>query len=139
MRGWTGGSGSGRRRGVRALVGLAALLLALAGCSSRPTPSGPPDIVEFSADGPSSAAAFGTYVLVNGLLSNGARTFRGLPFRARVPVAGVVTPKMSVSAVDLPPNSRVTCRITLNGRLLVEQSGDVPGPDVVCVAPTTTG
>lgn len=114
-------------------------MLGLAACSSPPAPSGPLHIVEFSADGPADAAAFGTYVLVGDLLSNGARTFRGLPFSTRLPAPDAVTPKMSVSAVDLPPNSRVTCRITFDGRVLVEKSGDVPGPDVVCIAPTTSG
>jgi hypothetical protein len=33
----------------------------------------------------------------------------------------------------------VSCRITLNGRVLVENTGDVPGRDVVCVAPSTGG
>jgi len=78
-------------------------------------------------------------VLIGDLLSTSARTFRGLPFSTRVPAPAAVSPKMSVSVVDVPPDSRVTCRITLNGRLLVENSGDVPGRDVVCVAPATGG
>lgn len=126
---------SGRLAGGVALV---VLLLTASGCSGSPPFPGPADIVEFSADG-TSGAAFGSYVLVGDLLSTSARSFTGLPFDTRLVAPGVVTPKMSVSVVDLPPNSRVSCRITFNGRVLVENSGDVPGRDVVCIAPPAGG
>jgi len=112
------------------------VLPALAGCTGPPPPAEPLDTVEFAAEG-TKGAAYGSYVLVGDLLSTSARSFTGLPFSARLPAPAAVSPKMSVSVVDVPPNSRVTCRITINGRLLVEESGDVPGRDVVCIAPAT--
>ncbi|PVZ06889.1 hypothetical protein [Actinomycetospora cinnamomea] len=126
-----------RHRGMIALAPVAAAVLSLSGCAGPSAPTEPLDMVEFSAEG-TDGAAFGSYVLVGDLLSTSARTFTGLPFSARLPAPGTVSPKMSVSVVDLPPNSRVTCRIALNGRILVENTGDVPGRDVVCTAGTTT-
>ena len=131
---WSLGQGPERR-----LAGLASsliVLLAVGGCAETPTPTGSVDIVEFSAEG-TSGTAFGSYVLVGDLLSTGARSFSGLPFSARVSAPGTISPKMSVSVVDVPPNSRVTCRITLNDEVLVQRTGDVPGRDVVCIAPET--
>jgi len=136
MSGWT--ATRTRRQGVVGLVALAVVLLPLAGCAGPPRPTEPLDVVEFSAEG-TAGAAFGSYVLIGDLLSTGARSFTGLPFRTRLPAPATVSPKMSVSVVDLPPGSRVTCRITFDGRVLVENSGDVPGRDVVCIAPTTGG
>jgi hypothetical protein len=44
---------------------------------------------------------------------------------------------MRVSVPDAPEGSQLTCRIAVDGRVLVENSGTVPGPDVECVAPAT--
>jgi hypothetical protein len=130
-------NGGGAGAALAALATLAALA-ALAGCAGPPpAPTEPLDMVEFAAEGPE-GAAFGSYVLLGDLVAPSARTFTGLPFSARLPAPGTVSPKMSVSVVDAPPDSRVTCRITLNGEVLVENSGDVPGQDVECVAPTTS-
>lgn len=121
----------------RAALVVATLLIGAAGCSDPPAPAAPLQIVEFSAEG-AGGSAFGTYVMVGDLVANGARTFTDLPFRERISAVGTIAPKMSVSVVGVRPNSRVSCRITLDGRVLVENSGDVPGPDVECRAPTTT-
>ena len=127
----------GRAQGHVIVAGLAVLVMALAGCSSTKQLARPVDVVEFSVDGPT-GAAFGTYVLVGDLLGNGTRSFTGIPFDIRLPAPPpTVEPKMSISVVDVPPNSLVTCRITMNGRLLVQNTAPVPGPNVVCVAPST--
>lgn len=130
---------------MRETVGRAAALLTalaasavLTACTSQPPPSGHLPVVEFSAEGPEGAAASGSYTLVGDLPARSATTFDELPFSARVPAApSTIAPNMTVSVVDVPPGSRVTCRITLDGEVLVERTAEVPGPDVECLAPAT--
>ena len=138
MGGWTGGERtSGGRRGRVGVAASAVLLVALAGCSSDPAPPDDPmSYVEFSASGPAGPAV-GAYVLQGDLLGNEMRSFDVLPFRSELPAPGEISPKMRVSVADAPPGSRLTCRITLDGRVLVEKSVSVPGPDLECIAPVT--
>lgn len=137
MGGRTGHTATTRRRGRAGLALLAVPLLGAVGCSSDPTPPDEPlSYVEFSAEGPAGPAA-GAYVLQGELLGNEARSIDTLPFRRELPAPGDVAPKMRVSVADAPEGSQLTCRITVDGRVLVENSGTVPGPDVECVAPAT--
>lgn len=126
-----------RRRGRAGLAVLAVLLLGLAGCSSDPAPPDEPlSYVEFSAVGPTGSAV-GSFVIQGELLGNEMRSFESLPFRTELPAPAEISPKMRVSVADAPPGSRLTCRITLDGRVLVQRTGTVPGPDVLCIVPPT--
>ena len=60
-------------------------------------------------------------------MSASARTFIGLPLSTCVPASNELSPKMSVYVVDLPPDPARGCRVTFIGRVLIEDSGDVPG------------
>lgn len=129
-------SGPSRRRRA-GLAALAVLLLGLTACSSDPAPPDEPlSYVEFSAVGPTGSAV-GSYVIQGELLGNEMRSFESLPFRSELPAPATISPKMRVSVADAEPGSRVTCRITLDGRVLVQRTGTVPGPDVLCIVPPT--
>ena len=127
----------GRRQWVRtagALLGVAAVLLAAA-CSSDPPPPAPQHTVEFSATGSPGGTAFGRYVPVGYLGSTSETTFSGVPFDLTLPVGYSPAPKLQVSLVGVPPNSRVSCRITVDGRVVAAQTVSAPGQDAVCAAP----
>lgn len=127
----------GRRLWVRtagALAGVATVLL-VAACSSDAPPLAPQHVVEFSATGTPGGTAFGRYVMVGQLGSNQETTFSGLPFTLSLPVGFPPQPKLQVSLVDVPPNSRLSCRITVDGRVVVAQTVSAPGQDAVCAAP----
>ncbi|WP_433787646.1 hypothetical protein ACQPX6_12540 [Actinomycetospora sp. CA-101289] len=133
-----GRTGVGWRRGRVGLAASGVLLVALAGCSSDPAPPDEPlSYLEFAAEGPSGPVV-GAYVLQGELPGNEMRSFDTLPFRDEVPAPGEVAPKMRISVADAPEGSRLTCRISLDGRVLVENTASVPGPDVECVAPPTS-
>ncbi|HEY2222456.1 hypothetical protein [Actinomycetospora sp.] len=127
----------GRRPGVRtagALAGAAVVLL-IAGCSSDTPPPAPQHTVEFSATGSGGGTAFGRYVLVGQLGSTQETTFSGVPFQLTTPVGFPPAPKLQVSLIGVPPNSRVSCRITVDGRVVAAQTVSAPGQDAVCAAP----
>jgi hypothetical protein len=127
----------GRRRWVRtagALVAAAVALLAAA-CSSEEPPPAPQHLVQFTATGSAGGTAFGRYVMVGQLGSNQEITFSGLPFDLSLPVGYPPAPKMQVSLVNVPPNSRITCRIAVDGKVVATQTQSAPGQDVVCAAP----
>lgn len=118
------------------MCGAVVLLVLAAGCSQQPTP--PPtrtDVVEFAASGTSGGDAFGRYVMIGDLSSTSLRTFRDLPFSARLFSTPGSTPKMSVSLVDVRPGSEVSCRISVDGRVVAAQTVRAPGQDVLCQAP----
>lgn len=124
----------GRRKWVRtagALVGVAAVL-GVGACSSDSPPPGPQHIVEFSATGTAGGTAFGRYAPVGQLGSTSETTFNGLPFDLTLPLGYTPAPKLQVSLVGVPPNSRVSCRITVDGRVVASQTVSAPGQDAVC-------
>jgi hypothetical protein len=128
----------GRRLWVRtaaAIAGAATVLLAGA-CSSEPeSPPAPQHLVEFSATGPSGGTAFGRYVMVGQLGSNQDVTFSGLPYQLSLPVGFEPAPKMQVSLVGVPPNSRVSCKITVDHQVIAAATATAPGQDAICAAP----
>jgi hypothetical protein len=127
-----------RRRGwVRTAGALAAAVVALtaAACSSDPPPPGEQHMLEFTATSSAAGTAFGRYVPVGQLGSNQEITFTALPFDMTMPVGYTPQPKMQVSLVGVPPNSRLTCRIAVDGRVVASQTVSVPGQDAVCAAP----
>ena len=127
----------GRRQWVRsaaALVGAVTISL-IGACSSDTPPPAPQHMVEFSATGPSGGTAFGRYVMVGQLGSTQQITFSGLPFRLSQPVGYPPQPKLQVSLVGVPANSRVSCRITVDGQVVAAQTVTAPGQDAVCAAP----
>jgi hypothetical protein len=126
----------GRRAWVRtagALAGVATVLV-VGACSSDPPPPAPQHTVEFSATGTAGGTAFGRYVPVGYLGSTSETTFSGVPFDLTLPVGYSPQPKMQVSLVGVPPNSRLTCRITVDGRVVASQTVTAPGADAVCAA-----
>jgi hypothetical protein len=128
----------GRRLWVRtagALAGVATVLLVGACSSDPPSPPAAQHMVEFSATGSSGGTAFGRYVPVGQLGSTSETTFSGLPFDLALPVGYSPAPKMQVSLVGVPPNSRVSCRITVDGQVVAAQTVSAPGQDAVCAAP----
>ena len=127
----------GRRQWVRtaaAVVGGVTVLL-VGACSSDSPPPAPQHLVEFSATGPSGGTAFGRYVMVGQLGSNQEITFSGLPFQLSLPVGFEPQPKMQVSLVGVPPNSRVSCKITVDHQVIAAQTVTAPGQDAVCASP----
>ncbi len=127
----------GRRRWVRtagALLGVAAALL-VGACSSDQPPPAPQHMVHFTATSSAGGTAFGRYVTVGKLGSNQETTFRGLPFDLTFPVGYPPEPKMQVSLVDVPPNSRLTCQVAVDGQVIASQTVSVPGQDAICAAP----
>ncbi len=127
----------GRRRWVRtagAVLGVAAALL-VGACSSDPPPPAPQHTLQFTATSSAGGTAFGRYVTVGQLGSNQETTFSGVPFDLTLPVGYPPQPKMQVSLVDVPPNSRLTCRIAVDGRVVASQTVSVPGQDAICAAP----
>lgn len=127
----------GRRRWVRTAGALVAAVVALlaAGCSSDEPPPAPQHMVHFTATGSSGGTAFGRYVMVGQLGSNQEITFSGLPFDLSLPVGYTPQPKMQVSLVNVPPNSQITCRIAVDGKVVATQTQSAPGQDAVCAAP----
>lgn len=121
-------------RTAGALAGVATLLL-IGACSSDTPPPAPQHTVEFSATGTAGGTSFGRYVMVGQLGSNQETTFSGLPFTLSLPVGFPPHPKLQVSLVDVPPNSRLSCRITVDGRVVAAQTVSAPGQDAVCAAP----
>lgn len=122
----------GRTAGV--LAGIATALL-LGACSSDTPPPAPQHTVQFSATGTTGGTAFGRYVTVGRLGSTSETTFDGLPFELTTPVGYPPHPKLQVSLVDVPPNSRLSCRITVDGQVVAAQTVSAPGRDAVCAAP----
>ena len=121
-------------RSAGALAGVVAVLLIGACSSDAPAPA-PQHTVEFSATGPSGGTAFGRYVFTGQLGSTSETTFSGLPFDLTLPVGYPPAPKLQVSLVGVPPNSRVSCRITVDGQVVAAQTVTAPGQDAVCAAP----
>ena len=105
-------------------------------CSSDPPPPAPQHTLQFTATSSAGGTAFGRYVTVGQLGSNQETTFSGLPFDLTLPVGYPPQPKMQVSLVDVPPNSTLTCRIAVDGRVVASQTVSVPGQDAVCAAPS---
>jgi hypothetical protein len=126
-----------RRGWARTAGALAAAAIALtaAACSSDPPAPYEQHIIQFTATSSSGGTAFGRYVPVGQLGSNQEVTFAALPFDMTMPVGYTPQPKMQVSLVGVPPNSRLTCRIAVDGRVVVSQTVSVPGQDAVCAAP----
>lgn len=127
----------GRRGWVRAAGALAAAAIALtaAACSSEAPPPYEQHMIQFTATSSAGGTAFGRYVPVGRLGSNQEITFAALPFDMTMPVGYTPQPKMQVSLVGVPPNSRLTCRIAVDGRVVATQTVSVPGQDAVCAAP----
>jgi hypothetical protein len=126
-----------RKRWVRTAgaVGLVAMALTAAACSSDPPPPGEQHTVEFSATGTAGGTAFGRYVFAGALGGPADSSFTSLPFDLALPVGYTPQPKMQVSLVGIPPNSRVSCRITVDGQVVAAQTVSAPGQDAVCAAP----
>ena len=110
------------------------LLALVAGCSSSQPPPPPSKVVEFSASG-SGSTAYGRYALVGELSSTNLKTFTALPFSQSLFGSPEDAPKMAVALADARIGSRVSCRITLNGRVLATGSATGPGDTATCVAP----
>jgi hypothetical protein len=127
----------GRRRWLRTAGAIVAAAVALtaAACSSEEPPPAPQHLVQFTATGSAGGTAFGRYVMVGQLGSNEEITFSGLPFDLSLPVGYTPHPKMQVSLVNVPPNSRITCRIAVDGTVVATQTQSAPGQDAVCAAP----
>lgn len=126
-----------RRGWVRTAAAIAgtAVVLAAAACSSDPPPPYEQHTIEFNATSSAGGTAFGRYVPVGPLGSNQEVTFAALPFDMSMPVGYTPQPKMQVSLVGVPPNSRLTCRISVDGRVVAAQTVSAPGQDAVCAAP----
>lgn len=121
------------RRVTGTLLATAVALL-LAGCSQPPPPPTPEDTVAFSATGPA-GEAFGSYTVTGPLASTSMQVFDGLPFSATTLVPrGTATPAMQVSLVGARPGSRLSCRITVNGRVIAASTVQAPGTDARCVS-----
>lgn len=121
-----------RARTADALVAVAAALLLGACSTEQPPPPAPQHVIEFSATGTAGGTAFGSYVPVGQLGTTADAGFTGLPFRLTVPVGYPPEPKMRVSLVGVPPRSSVSCRITVDGRVVASQTIPAPGPDAIC-------
>lgn len=127
----------GRRGWVRTAGALAAAAMALtaAACSSGTPPPDVHHMIHFTATSSTPGTAFGRYVPVGQLGSNQEITFSALPFDMTMPVGYVPHPKMQVSLIGVPPNSRLTCRIAVDGQVVASQTVTAPGQDAVCAAP----
>ncbi|NMO89731.1 hypothetical protein [Actinomycetospora sp. TBRC 11914] len=127
----------GRRGWVRTAAAVAGATVALlaAACSSDPPPPGEQHTIQFTATSSAAGTAFGRYVTVGQLGSNQEITFAAVPFDRTMPVGYSPQPKMQVSLVGVPPNSRLTCRISVDGQVVATQTVSAPGQDAVCAAP----
>ncbi|MDL5158056.1 hypothetical protein [Actinomycetospora termitidis] len=126
----------GRRRWSRtagAVAGAAMVLVGGAACSSEPPP--PPArqyTVQFSVTGTAGGSAFGRYVTVGELGSNQQVNFSGVPFERTLTVPYTPEPKLQAGLVGVRPGSRISCRITVDGRTVVARTIPAPGQDVIC-------
>ncbi|MEJ2870264.1 hypothetical protein WCD74_21010 [Actinomycetospora sp. OC33-EN08] len=125
-----------RRRWMRAaaaLAGATTVLLAGAACSSEPPP--PPArqyTVQFSVTGTPGGTAFGRWVTIGELGSNRQINFSGVPYERTITVPYPPEPKLQAGLVGVQPNSRISCRITVDGQTIVARTISAPGPDVIC-------
>jgi hypothetical protein len=121
-----------RERSAASAAALLALPALLAGCGQEPPPPGPQIVVQFSATGSAPGAVAGRYVVVGDLASNNLQTFRELPFTMQLLAPADLEPKMAVSLVGVPPDSEVSCKITVNGRLVASATAGAPGQTARC-------
>ena len=129
---------AGRTRWVRLGGALAAVLLAGVACSQEPqAPPARQRTVELSVSG-TPGNVFGRYILVGALGDNGTRTIQQIPFSTKFTVPYDPSPKIDVSLVGVPPGSRLSCRVVVDGRTVAAQSVTVPGPTAACIAPPST-
>lgn len=128
------GTRTGRAAG--ALLAASVVLVGAVACSSAPPP--PPArqyTVSFSVTGTGGGASFGRYVTVGELGSNEQVNFTGLPYEMTLTVPYAPSPKLQAGSVGVPPGSRLSCRIQVDGQTVAAQTITVPGQDVICRAP----
>ena len=123
-------------RAAGALLGASVVLVGAVACSSAPPP--PPArqyTVQFSVTGTGGGQAFGRYVMVGELGSNQQVNFSGLPYELTLTVPYDPSPKLQAGVVGVPPGSRLSCRIQVDGQTVAAQTITVPGQDVICRSP----
>ncbi|WP_026204728.1 hypothetical protein [Actinomycetospora chiangmaiensis] len=121
-------------RAAGALLGASVVLVGAGACSSDPPPPARQYTVQFSVSGTSGGNVFGRYVTVGQLGSTEETTFAGVPFSERLTVPYPPAPALQASAVGVPPGSRLSCQITVDGQTVAAQTVSVPGQDVICRA-----
>lgn len=130
-------TGAARTRWIRAagaLLGVTVVLVGAGACSSDPPPPARQYTVGFTVTGTAGGNAFGRYVTNGELGSNEQTNFTGLPYQLTLTVPYPPSPKLQAGVVDVPPGSRLSCRITVDGQTVAAQTITVPGQDVICRA-----
>lgn len=122
------------KRAAGALLAASVVLVGAGACSSEPPPPARQYTVEYSVTGTAGGNAFGRYVTVGELGSNQQTNFTGLPFAETLTVPYAPAPKLQAGVVGVPPGSRLSCRITVDGQTVASQTISVPGQDVICQA-----
>jgi hypothetical protein len=121
-------------RVAAALLGASVVLVGAGACSSEPPPPARQYTVQFSVTGTAGGNVFGRYVTVGELGSTAETTFSGVPYELTLTTSYPPSPKLQAGAVGVPPGSRLSCRISVDGQTVASQTISVPGQDVICRA-----
>lgn len=117
-----------------ALLGASVVLVGAGACSSEPPPPARQYTIQYSVTGTAGGNAFGRYVTVGELGSNQQVNFTGVPFELTLTVPYPPAPKLQAGLVGVPPGSRLSCRISVDGQVVAAQTISAPGQDIICRA-----